>query len=126
MRRASLARVTPLRRTGQLATVTPLHGRQLARVVPLRPVSKKTTAVNRERRAMVTSLWPERPPCTRCGHPADDVHEPLFRSRGGPVTDPANAVPLCRSCHTWAHTHPVEARKAGLAVASWDGGGDAA
>jgi hypothetical protein len=30
---------------------------------------------------------------------ADDVHEPLTRARGGSITDPGNAVPLCRQCH---------------------------
>lgn len=128
MKRAALARVTPLRRTGdQLAQVIPLHRRQeLARVTRLRPRSAKTAALLRERRAMIAVLFPGRPACARCGGRADDVHEPQFRSRGGSVTDPGNAVPVCRSCHDWIHEHPAAARKLRLARNSWNDGGDAA
>lgn len=128
MKRAALPRVTPLRRTGDdLAQVIPLHRREpLARVTPLRPRSTKTVALLRERRKMIAALFPGRPACVRCGESADDVHEPKFRSRGGAVTDPVNAVPVCRTCHDWIHEHPAAARKLKLARNSWDDGGDAA
>ena len=101
------------RRPGQqLAQVIPLHRNQpLARVTPLRPRSTKMAALLRERRAMIADLFPDRPACARCGRPADDVHEPKFRSRSGSVTDPANAMPVCRGCHDWIHDHPTAARK---------------
>jgi hypothetical protein len=95
----------------------------LAQVVPLRPVSNKRQRENRERRKVVQALWPDRPPCSfpQCSAWADDVHEPLFRSRLGSVTDPANMRPLCRPHHDWVPEHTDEAEALGLAVHSWDG-----
>lgn len=98
----------------------------LRRRAPLRAVSVKRQAENRVRRAMAGALWPERPACAwpGCTSLADDVHEPLTRARGGPVTDPGNAVPLCRP----HHDHVTFTRESGLGDAyehgllrhSWD------
>lgn len=71
---------------------------------------------------MVAELWPVRPVCAVpwCTSLADDVHEPLTRSRGGSITDPANAVPLCRPCHTViTDTQPDWAYEQGLLIHSW-------
>ena len=52
--------------------------------------------------------------CEHCQtRPMTEVHH--IAGRGGP--DPhrlTNLIGLCRNCHTWAHEHPEEARKAGL------------
>lgn len=106
-------------RTTPLAAGTPL------RRTKLRQVSKARKAENRIRRAVVIELFPERPQCAApgCPRPADDVHEPLMRSRGGSITDPANMTPLCRPCHTEiTDTQPAWAYEAGLLRHSWDGG----
>lgn len=57
--------------------------------------------------------------CERCGIPitAGEWHHRRSRS----VTDvhqhcPCNGVWLCTTCHTWAHAHPVEARRSGFIV----------
>lgn len=101
MKRSPLARRTPLR-----------AGKPLARG-PLRPVSARRAAENRERRAMVAALFPERPLCEvrearatvglpplpGCTTWADDVNEIVRRSQGGSITDPANVNTPCRPCH---------------------------
>ena len=96
-------RTTPMPHGKPLERRTPLQGSgQLERGTPIRKVSAKRAKANRERRAMVDRLYPDRQPmCGRPGCPrwADDLHEPLTRARGGSITDPDNQVPLCRPCH---------------------------
>lgn len=96
---------------------------QLKRV-PLRAVSRKRARENRERRDMVQALWPDgRPRCIRpgCVRLADDVHEPLTRGRGGDITDPNNAVPLCRTDHDEVtFDEPQWAYDLEILVHSWD------
>ncbi len=107
---------TPMKRTAGLQRGT-----------GLKPVSAKRRAENRQRRAMVADLYPERPHCARPGCPsmADDLHEPLTRARGGSITDPDNCVPLCRPCHDEVTFAPEStlawAYAAGLLRHSWDG-----
>ena len=87
---------------------------------PIKPVSKKRAKENRERRAMVDRLWPERPRCAcGCGRLADDLHEILSRARGGSITDPANCVPLARYCHERATNEDPLFYDLGLVVHSW-------
>lgn len=125
MKRTPLSRKTPLHRgDAGLSRRTPLQqGSELARRTPLKPQSAKRRREMRERRAMVAALWPERPKCAVpwCGRLADDVHEPLMRSRGGSITDPENAVPLCRPCHmVISDEQPRWAYELGLLRHSWD------
>jgi len=62
-----------------------------------------------------------------CPLPADDVHEPLTRARGGSIVDPENMRPLCRAHHHWVTvSEPQAAYDLGLLRHSWDHGGDAA
>lgn len=99
----------------------------------LRPVSLRRQAENRQRRAMVDGLFGgERPLCAVwealqpgwCTRWADDLHEPLTRARGGSITDPDNAVPLCRACHDRITFRPESelqwAYDMGLLIHSWD------
>lgn len=92
----------------------------------IKPVSAKRRAQNRERRAMIDILFPVRPLCfvPWCARLADDVHEPLTRGRGGSITDPENAVPLCRPHHDQITFRPESELKwaydLGLLVHSWD------
>lgn len=135
----TLARNTPLRRSSSLEPGngperrTPLRagkpkGKSAATRKPIKPVSDKRRAENRERRAMADRLWPDRREGTvmcgcgrpECHRPADDLHEPKFRSRLGSITDPENAIPVSRECHDWIHTHEQEAHELGLAVHSWE------
>ena len=91
---------------------------------------------------MVAGLFPERPLCvvydasqrtpgpipdeviSRCGRWADDVHEPLTRARGGSITDPDNAFPLCRPHHDEVTFRPESelqwAYDLGILIHSWD------
>ena len=81
----------------------------------IRAVSKKRAAENRRRRALIARMQEDgRPSCVNCGAPAEDLHELLSRARGGSISDPANCVPICRPCHTYATEHPIEAEKLGL------------
>jgi hypothetical protein len=139
-RLTALKSATPLKRTGGIARTTPLRttgGVATARV-PLKPVSDKRRAENRERSAMADRLWPDRQEGTvmcGCGRPecnrrADDLHEPLSRARGGSITDEANARPLSRECHDEITFSPERelgwAYDAGLLVHSWDAEGSGA
>lgn len=113
----------------------PERGAELVRYAPLRAVSAARAAENRLRRKIVDQLYPERPVCHRpgCYQPADDIHEPLTRARGGSIVDPENMCPLCRTCHDLVTFAPESelgwAYEAGLLRHSWDGlqrAGDAA
>lgn len=89
----------------------------------LAAVSKKRQQENAERRDMVKRLWPdETPRCAKpgCGRLADDVHEPLTRARGGSITDPDNAVPLCRSHHDDVGDEEEWAYELALLIHSWE------
>ncbi len=106
MRRAPLARRTPLRRT------------------PLRQRSAKRARLYRTTRApLVAALLAEPQPCPvpGCTRVADSPHEPLTRARGGSITDPDNVVAVC-----WAHNQeltlePAWGYASGLLRHSWDG-----
>ena len=102
------------------ATITPSARRTL------RPVSVKRAAENRQRRKMTTEVFGDQTQCTAPGCPkwADDLHEPLTRARGGSITDPANARPLCREHHDQVTFAPESelgwAYDCGLLIHSWD------
>jgi 5-methylcytosine-specific restriction endonuclease McrA len=120
-------RRTRLARTSRLQARTGLERKSAAmRRVPLRSVSDKRRAENRERAAMLRQMFPEpvlcaRPGCTRL---AQDAHEPLTRARGGSITDPENVRGLCRPCHDEVTFRPESelgwAYDCGLLVHSWD------
>jgi hypothetical protein len=99
--------------------------RQPQRQSALNPVSKKRQRENRERNAMLRSMFPE-PENVMCVVPgccnrADDPHEPLTRARGGSITDPTNIAPLCRPHHREiTDTEPEWAYALGLLKHSWD------
>lgn len=83
----------------------------------INPVSKKRAALNVERRAFVADFLYEHPDCqiqsAVCTRRAIDVHEPLTRARGGSITDPNNALAVCRLCHDYCHAHPAESARKG-------------
>ena len=128
----SVPRTSPLRPAS-----APETGKTAARK-GLKPVSGKRRAENRERTAMADRLWPDRREGTvmcgcgrpECQRPADDLHEPLTRARGGAITDEANAVPLSRHCHDEITFSPESelgwAYAAGLLIHSWDADGNGA
>jgi hypothetical protein len=135
-----LGRNVPLGRGAPLASVTQLQrSAPLQRGGPIRPVSDRRRAENRERRAMLDSLYGgEQPLCTVwvliqpdwCTRWADDAHEPLSRARLGSITDPANVLAVCRACHDVITFRPESeipwAYELGLLVHSWDSEGGAA
>ena len=103
-----MRRGVPLKRTG------------IRRRTALRARSKKREKLYRQRRPYVTEYLATHPRCVRCEMPADDVHEPLTRARGGSIIDPANSLPVCRICHSWIHSHEVEATERTWLVPSWE------
>jgi len=130
-------RVTPLRRTSQLAQVIPLHREQpLARVVEIRPRSPKQATLYRDRRApLVKELLTVRPWCEirwdeGCQGRAAEVHEPGKRSQGVDICDLAECVTTCWYCHRQVHGNPAAAVQRGWLrskkAAHPAGGGDAA
>ncbi|MEU8378863.1 hypothetical protein [Streptosporangium sp. NPDC048865] len=118
-------RRTPMPRgTKRLERRTRLtQGGQLART-RLNPASSKRDKANRDRRTMAAALFPDGPPqCAvpDCSRRADDLHEPLTRGRGGSITDPDNAEPLCRPHHDEVtFTEPDWAYDLGLLIHSWE------
>jgi hypothetical protein len=119
--RTSLRRKTPLQSRSELTARKPLERR-----MRLNPVSDKRKRQQAERRRLIAAQYPTRPLCAIpwCVHFADDIHEPLTRARGGSITDPANWLPLCRSCHDEVTFTPESelawAYSAGVLVHSWD------
>jgi hypothetical protein len=113
----------PLRSTA-LERSTPLRGgKPPTRRTRLRAQSDKRRKENRERREMANRLWPDgRPRCVVpwCTRLADDLHEPLTRARGGSITSPENAEPLCRTDHDALEDEPQWAYDLELLVHSWD------
>lgn len=58
--------------------------------------------------------------CERCGMRANDAHHRRSRSiRDKHTHCTCNLVHLCRTCHTWAHKHPWEARQMGFIVSRY-------
>ena len=94
----------------------------LQRRTPLRQVSRKRAAQNRERRAMLRAKYPDITWCEVpwCPRLAADAHEPLTRARGGSITDPGNVVALCRPHHNEiTDEEPAWAYEYGLLEHSW-------
>lgn len=57
--------------------------------------------------------------CVRCGGPGAEWHHRRRRN----VKDEhqhctCNGVLLCKTCHGWAHGHPIEARNTGFIVSA--------
>lgn len=116
----------PLARRSRLQRRTELNnGSQLEHTNRINPQSKKRQAENRIRRTVVRATFGDQPTCAApgCTRPADDVHEPLTRARGGSITDPTNMAPLCRPHHDEiTFTEPAWAYDLGLLIHSWDRG----
>ena len=99
---------------------------------PIKPVSTRRARENRQRAAMADRLWPDRREGTVmcevpwCTLPADDVHEPLTRARGGSITDEANARATCRGHNDELTLEPEWGYRLGFLKHSWDDPGDAA
>ncbi len=94
---------------------------------PIRQRSRKTEELyRRERRPLVDRLLGDDAVdgtgdpvlCERCGKPAQVIHEPLTRGRGGSITDEDNACKLCNDCHRHVHANPEESTRAGWLIRS--------
>lgn len=99
---------------------------------PVKRVSRKRAAANRERRKVVETLARDVDHCQAgeriirfadphhvCDVVLHDPHERLSRGRGGSITDPANILLVCRSCHRWIGAHDREAVELELSEHSW-------
>jgi len=67
----------------------------------MRAKSQKRARADAQRKKLLAPLREAQPWCSRCGATGVglDAHELLSRARGGSITDLANIVLLCRSCH---------------------------
>lgn len=94
--------------------------------------SKKQEALYKKRRPLVAEMLREQPACEACiirgtylgqstvnQRPATDVHELVRRSQGGSILDRKNLITICRPCHTWVTSHPLEAEALGLHLPGW-------
>lgn len=97
------------------------RGRGLRRRSAKQAALYKGSATQEGRAAFVARLLALRPVCEACPkihdrepRPSVDVHEILARSAGGSILDEANAVCVCRQCHTWIGDFPNEATILGL------------
>ena len=125
-----MKRTVPLRRTGRLATVTPLtRSRMPARVAGLnqrrrRHMATDTPAVyedlTRRQRALLYARYAGRcegalvPDCW--GRPPDDLWQAGHRrnrSQGGSNTTLSNRWAGCPPCHRWQTDHSDEAAETG-------------
>jgi hypothetical protein len=50
-----------------------------------------------------------------CSHNATDVHHKNGRANER-LNDTEHWVSVCRSCHDWIHSHPIEARQLNLLI----------
>jgi 5-methylcytosine-specific restriction endonuclease McrA len=62
--------------------------------------------------------------CRRCLREAADVHHRRPKQRGGTKNTEilyglSNLISVCRPCHSWIHSHPVDAYEQGWLVHSW-------
>jgi len=82
---------------------------------------KRQQLYTNERIPIVIEVLEENPVCMKCWRAAStDVHELKSRGRGGSITDKANLVALCRTCHDWITQHPREATQQGWLRHSWE------
>lgn len=92
----------------------------------LNQVSSKRRAENRVRTGVLadkraTGQGCEAKAIKECTNAMDDGHEIVTRGRGGSITDSANVITVCRTCHSWISEHPKEASCMGLVIPSWVG-----
>lgn len=127
-----LKRNTPLTGGKQLDRKTPLKAKASAPkprsalprpTQPIKQQSSKQAAKYVERRKMLVEKTGGEPVlCARCNMRwAVDGHELLRRSQGGSISDPDNVVCVCRECHGWFGSNPVEAAAEGWVIRR-DGG----
>jgi len=56
------------------------------------------------------SKWLREKPCCRCGGKTSELHH-IFGSFMSLKTSDIFTVPICRDCHNWQESHPVEGTK---------------
>jgi hypothetical protein len=84
---------------------------------PLRKVSKKQAAANREYSARRAMHLEANPNCVRCESlgvvtPATQIHHARGRD-GDALLDDSDFLAVCAYCHEWMHGHPGEAHALG-------------
>lgn len=89
----------------------------LSRQKPIRRVSKKRAAEQRQRVKALRAIDANWSMCERCHFErATDAHELLRRSQGGSITHLPGIKLLCRTCHDWIGAHPRQAVAEGWAI----------
>lgn len=91
------------------------HRNWLRRSKPLRSVSRKRAAVNRERANVVRAIRRENCEARHAPEPCFGhltIHEVLPRARGGSITDPSNLRTICARHNDWL-SNSVEGQRWG-------------
>lgn len=87
-----------------------------------KPISKKHARELRKAAPIRRAYLAEHPWCQirvdGCEGKSVEVQERLSRARGGSITAEENLLSVCRSCHSWATTHPKEAESQGWLIPS--------
>ena len=85
---------------------------------PIRAVSKKRQAVNRQRRVLMDHLRETQDWCSICGETGRELngHELLGRAQGGSVLDLDNIILACNPCNVWVEDNPREAAEQGFKI----------
>ena len=87
---------------------------RLTRKTPIRRRSKKRAGQERIYTTLRQRFIGANPVCMRCDTKrATDIHHRAGRT-GQKLNDTTEWLALCRTCHTWIHEHPGQARAAGL------------
>lgn len=77
-----------------------------------------SSALSPERRAVVEKR--DRGLCVRCtGKGTDFHHRRSRRVRDKHTHCSCNGIMLCRTCHKWAHSYPLDAQAEGYIVSQW-------
>lgn len=108
---------TPLKRKTQLRQVSEKRRIENADRERTRRIVAKRSGGLCEGRALIATVDPVA--ASACKKRAVDLHEKRKRSRGGSITDPANILHLCRSCHEFTEREPAAATRAGMLIPSW-------
>lgn len=86
----------------------------MIRRTPLRKMSAKRQRESRIYAVKRKAFLEATPMCQLCTlAESQDVHH-LEGRLGGNYLNEATWLPVCRHCHDWIHTHPIQAREQGL------------
>ena len=81
----------------------------------IRKLSTKRQKQYREYLKLRRGHLKNNPECYCCGFQATEIHHRKGRV-GELLTDTTTFISLCRSCHHWIESHPLEAKEKGYSL----------